>query len=100
MIDAFHCAGLSNERLVHPKSAFAVLHDAAMPMSPSAQQPLEVQSVGCLAAAVEQLAQDVMEDADVYQHSFPESCDVSVPAISARLVIFSIVQHTIQKNVS
>jgi hypothetical protein len=60
---------------------------AAMPMSPSAVQPLDVQSVTCLTAVVEQLVQDVAEDDDLYQHSFPESCAVCLPAISARLVL-------------
>ena len=32
----------------------------------------------------EQLVQDVGEDADVYQESFPPSCAISLPAISCR----------------
>lgn len=40
--------------------------------------------MGGLLAVVEQLVQDVAEDAEVYQQSFPESASISLPAISAR----------------
>ncbi|CAL8467397.1 g6934 [Coccomyxa elongata] len=55
------------------------------PTSPTMAAPSEAQSVGGLLAVVEQLVQDVAEDAEVYQQSFPESASISLPAISARV---------------
>lgn len=47
-------------------------------------QLAEGSPVGGLVAVVEQLVQDVAEDAEVYQQAFPDSSPVSLPAISAR----------------
>ena len=45
------------------------------------------QTVGGLLAVVEQLVQDVAEDAEVYQQAFPESASISLPAVSARCLL-------------
>ncbi|CAL8467403.1 g6941 [Coccomyxa elongata] len=55
------------------------------PTSRTMAAPSEAHSVGGLLAVVEQLVQDVAEDAEVYQQSFPESASISLPAISARV---------------
>ena len=47
-------------------------------------QMAEGSPVDGLVAVVEQLVQDVAEDAEVYQQAFPDSSPVSLPAISAR----------------
>lgn len=57
---------------------------AVTPTSPTMAQPAELQAVTGLVAVVEQLVQDVAEDAEVYQQSFPETSSVSLPAISTR----------------
>ncbi len=57
---------------------------AVTPTSPSMAQPSEGNAVGGLVAVVDQLVQDVAEDAEVYQQAFPDTSPVSLPAISAR----------------
>lgn len=52
---------------------------AGMPTSPVANRSLRG-----LAAAVEQLAQDVADDAETYQAALPAACGLSLPAIAAR----------------
>ncbi|EIE24413.1 hypothetical protein COCSUDRAFT_61838 [Coccomyxa subellipsoidea C-169] len=55
------------------------------PTSPSMAQPSEGNAVGGLVVVVDQLVQDVAEDAEVYQQAFPDTSPVSLPAISARV---------------
>ncbi|KAK9909456.1 hypothetical protein WJX75_002539 [Coccomyxa subellipsoidea] len=55
------------------------------PTSPTMAQLAEGSPVDGLVAVVEQLVQDVAEDAEVYQQAFPDSSPVSLPAISARV---------------
>ena len=52
--------------------------------SPAAAADPAAAAVEGLAAATEQLAHDVAEDAEVYQQSFPPSCAISLAAISCR----------------
>ena len=55
-----------------------------MALSPASAEDGQDRGLGALLAVVEQLVQDVTDDADVYQEALPQPCAISLPAISCR----------------
>ncbi|KAK9821741.1 hypothetical protein WJX81_001109 [Elliptochloris bilobata] len=63
----------------------ALMATVGAPPICSPTSPKAARSLRGLAAAVEQLAQDITDDAESYQAALPTACGLSLPAIAARV---------------